>query len=320
MSGFDSLLQTIQRTYAEIAQVENIARAHPNDIFVLANLSSLKRKAEALEKVWEQSALELEHEVCRYRIVPEREERYPLREVTLSLLQFQELFSQIYDGITNKVKSRKRLSLEVMSESALNFGYAYPGSLGVAMTVPSESSLFGGKFDDVVEGVVKIMRMESEEEVREVAETYGLSVVKRAYDWSKTNASGEYGIDLTWTKKGGVRTGGIAKKDDFSRIVELIGKTTDEEEIVVTRQGVLVGIDTKTFRFRFVDSEGISYAGVVADTLDLNVQWAVNTAYVALIEERSTTSYATQETKSVYKLKELKVPTKPDKTKSLPNS
>lgn len=130
MSDFGSLLEDIQRTYAEIAEVEATAREFPKDRFVLANLSSLKRQADQLEELWELEALSLEKEVCRYRIIPEMRSSYHLREVTQSLASFQDLFSQIYDAIENKIKSRARISADVAENTAFNIGFTYPGSLG----------------------------------------------------------------------------------------------------------------------------------------------------------------------------------------------
>jgi len=318
MSGFDSLLESIQRTYAEIAQVESVAKANPGDIYLLANLNSLQRRARSLEVLWEEAALKLENEVCRYRILPVGEERYPIRQVTLSLFQFQEMFSQIYDAAKNKIKSRKQITADVAEETALNFGYAYPGSLGIAMTVPSGSNLFAeGKFDEAVSTVVRIMRLHEEGEVRQVAEKYGIAVLRRAYDWSKTNAASGYGVDLSWLQLSGGHAGGTAEVNDFQRIVELIERTLDEEKRTRELFGTLVGIDTQTMRFRFVAFESASYAGMLADDFPTTVQWAVNTNYGATIEETSTTSYATEEMKTTYRLKAL---TKMDGSKKGPAS
>jgi hypothetical protein len=126
---------------------------------------------------------------------------------------------------------------DVAQETALNFGYSYPGSLGVAMTVPSGSNLFAeGKFDEVVSTVVEVMRLHDEREVRGVAEKYGIAVVRRAYDWSKTNAASGFGVDLTWLQLGGRQAGSVAEVRDFQRIVDLIGRTSDEERRTFDRR------------------------------------------------------------------------------------
>lgn len=306
MSGFNSLAESLQRIYSEISQVESVAKKNPGDVFVLANLHSLQRRAEILEQEWEDAALHVENEVCRYRILPAGEERYPIRYVTQSLWSFQELFSQLFDAAINKIKSRKRLSPEVTDLTALNFGYAYPGSLGVAMTLPSESTLFGtSKFDDTIAALIEVMRLSDESEVRHIAETYGIAVIRRAYDWSRTNAQGGYGIDLTWVHLRGERRGTVTQLDDFERIVELISRTSDQERRTRRIYGMLVGIDTQTKRFRFYQANGPTYAGHLAPEFPETVRWSVNTFYVATIEITSTISYATEETKTTFTLKAL---------------
>lgn len=65
MSDFASLLDKLQRAYARISEVERAAAQFPGDKYVLANLSSLRRDAEALNDIWIESAKHQEKEVCR---------------------------------------------------------------------------------------------------------------------------------------------------------------------------------------------------------------------------------------------------------------
>lgn len=256
MSGLSSLLENLQHAYARIAEVESIARSHPGDIYVLGNLSSLKRAAQSLEKAWEEEARFAQKEICRYRILPSMVEQYHVRQVAKSLEAFQDLFSQVYDATINKIRSRAQFSADVAETTALNVGFMYPGSLGVALTVDGKSELFSGKYDDVVRSFLDMMKLRQESDVRKLAEEYGLGVVKRAYDWSKINASAQYGIDVGWTTSLGHKMGTIADVDDFRRNVDLIGAISDSVRNVVRVSGLLVGIDSKTKRFRFVQLAG----------------------------------------------------------------
>jgi hypothetical protein len=307
MSAFDSLLDRLQRAYSKISEIEAVASAHPSDLFVLSNLSEMKRHASDLEREWEDESRYAQKEVCRYRILPSQPAAYHIRQVAQSLETFQDLFSQIYDATVNKIRSRARFSDEIAQKTAFNLGFTYPGSLGVAMTIDGTSDLFEGEYDAVVKSFLKVMKLENEGDVRSIAEQFGLAVVRRTYEWSKVNANSAYGIDVGWLTSMGHRLGTIAGPDDFRRNVNLISMISDVERLQKEVYGTLVGIDTKAGRFRFVQiNEGPDYSGGLSETFPVAAKWAVNVNYIAVIDIESTTSYATQETKSTYRLRELR--------------
>ena len=80
--------------------MENVAARKPGDRAVLANLGALKRSAAQLEQAWEDECRTSQIEICRYRLFTGMDQlRYGLKSVTGSLLDFQELFSSIYDAL-----------------------------------------------------------------------------------------------------------------------------------------------------------------------------------------------------------------------------
>ena len=151
---------------------------------------------------------------------------YGVRNVGHSLIGFQDLFSQVYDAVTSGKKVRKRLSEEVMHITSLNFSFAYPGSLGVAMTVPSDRDLFSSRYDEVVDEVLEVMKLHNENDVREIADQYGIAVVKRLYDWSKANSASGYGVGLLWRQSSGTTKSRTVGASDFSRNVDLISRVS----------------------------------------------------------------------------------------------
>jgi hypothetical protein len=308
MSGLNSLLERVQRAYAKIAEVESVASRFPGDRSILINLKALQRDAASLEEAWQKASLHAQKEVCRYRIIPIDQTSYPIKQVSLSLANFQDLFSQIYEALAGKLKSKAQIKPSVASETAFNFAFSYPGSLGVAMTVDSQSNLFGGKYDEAIDAFMSILRLNDESEVRNTAKQYGLSVVNRAFDWSKTNLVSGYSVDIEWVNSHGRRKGGLADLQDFERIVFLIGKVSDVEHEKISAYGTLLGIDTSDSypRFRFVKQNGEVYSGTLSDDFPADRQWAVNTLYTADIEVESVTTYATEDVRRTYRLKFLK--------------
>lgn len=299
------LTDRVQRAYEAIAKVERVAAQFPGDKYVLANLASLKRDAEELERQWSEVARLEQKEVLRYRLVPSLDGAYAIRAVTKSLLDFQELFSQVYDALKNGARKQARVAADLVEQTTFNFAFSYPGSLGIAMSVDTRPNLFGGQFDTAVDAFMQIVEVESEDDIRELAKTLGDAVVKRTFDWAKVNLEANYAVDLDWTTIKGLHKGGMIDVDAFGRLVSVIGRTSDVKRDSVKVVGILVGLDSKTRRFRFVDPDGQDYAGPLSENFPAGAIWGVNEAYVAEIEVEETVEYATETTKQVHRLKQL---------------
>jgi hypothetical protein len=306
MSAIDSLLERIRAAHAAIAEVENVAARHPGDVAVLANLGALKRSAAQLEESWEHECRTTQVEICRYRLFSGTDKvRYDLKDVASSLLIFQELFSSIYDALKNGPKKRARHSGDLVSETAFEFGFSYAGSLGVALMVDSESMLFGSRYDDTIETFLQATGIENEYDVRDMAKTLGDVVVKKVYDWSRVNFNAGYGVDVGWINSKGLRRGALTDRQRLAKIVSLIGRTSDVELRKFRIRGVLVGFDSKSGRFRFVEHDGPDYSGTLSINFPSLQEWTVNANYIAEIEASSVTHYATQETRNSYALERL---------------
>ena len=301
------LVDRIRRAYEEIAKVERIAAQFPKDIYVQANLDSLRYDAAELENEWAAETRQAQQEVCRYRMIPARANFFSIRAVTQSLLEFQELFSQIYDAVKNGAKKQARLAADILDQTNFNLAFTYPGSLGVAMSVDSRADLFTGEFDASIDTLMQISQVEDEHDIRDLAKALGNAVVKRTYEWAQANSAFSYSVDVDWTTLSGVHKGGMIDLTAFNRLVTLIGRASDSEKKDINVRGVLVGLDSKTRRFRFVDPLGDDYAGPMAESFPAGAVWLVNEAYVADIEVEETLEYATETTKQIFRLKHLEL-------------
>jgi len=299
------LVDRIRRVYEEITKVERIAAQFPDDIYIQANLNSLRYDAEELTREWAEETRLAQKEVCRYRMIPSYVGEYSIRTVTQSLLDFQELFSQIYDAIKNGTKKQARLAAEMVQQTTFNLAFTYPGSLGVAMSIDSTPDLFTGEFDKAIDAVMQVVEARDEHDVRDMAKSLGEAVVKRAYDWARVNSSASYAVDLDWTTLKGTHRGGMIDVAAFNRLVTVISHTSDSVIKSMKVRGVLVGLDSKTKRFRFVDPGGEDYAGSLSETFPASAIWQVNEAYLADIEIEKTIEYATDTTKQINRLKHL---------------
>jgi hypothetical protein len=268
----------------------------------LASLDALKRDASNIEAQWEIECQAARVEICRYRLLPSLSEHYAIAAVTKSLLDFQELFSQIYDALKNGVKKRARISGEIIDETAFEFGFSYPGSLGIALILPNAADLIGRKFETAVDAFMQVLNLRNEDEVKDLARALGDAVVKKIYDWSSVNYISGYSVDITWNTVDGLKKGGLVDAASLGRIAEIIRRTSDAEHREFRTRGTLVAIDTVKKRFRFVEPDGVDYSGALGDAFPLHQQWTVNMAYAATISVDAVTEYATQKTEQTYKL------------------
>jgi hypothetical protein len=309
MANLDVILEGLRAGYARIAQIETVAAQHPSDRFVMASLESIKADVLQMELEWFEQCRIQQVEVCRYRLIAPAQ-TYTASWFAKSLLEFQELFSQIFDAKKNGVKRRARISGDTFTETAFGFAYSFPGSLGVVLTLQQEPNLFGDKFTDSVAAFNDITSMNDEDDVREAATTLGDAVIKKIYDWSSINSKAGFDVDVTWASASGVKTGGLIDRSSLARIVDLIDKTKDVEKRQLRIPGTLVAIDTIKKRFRFVVPDGEDYSGPVSPAFDLTRKWSVNTPYLGVIETVSVTKFSTQETINTFTLVALETDSK----------
>lgn len=305
MSNLNVLLDQLRRAHAAVGEMQEAIAKFPSDRYAQSNLDVMRKEAQALEAEWEEECRSQDVEVCRYRIIPESGTRYAIRYVTKSLLDFQELISQIFDALKGGAKQRAKISGETEAETAFDFGFSYAGSLGVALMVPSGSDLFAGKFDSTVDQFLDIFNISQEDEIRAVAADLGSAVVRKVYDWSKVNVQAGYGIDVTWNTSAGHKKGALIDVESMERIVEVISRTTDEETRQFSTPGTLMGIDGVRRTFRFIAFDSNEYTGRLSDTFPNRQEWAINHTYVANIFAKSVTEYATEEVKETFVLMEL---------------
>jgi hypothetical protein len=306
MPSDDSLLDAIRAAYARVGDIEMVARDHPGDQMVIASLQSLRAHAVHLEQQWIEECRHRRVEVCRYKLLSGLTGAYSVTSFAKSLLEFQELFAQIFDAKRQGAPKRRAIvSGEVVSETAFDFAYSYPGSLGVVLTLEDRPNLFGGYFETAIAAFQQVTSIKDEDDVRDVANTLGEAVVKRIYDWSTVNYFAGFSVDVTWTGFSETYAGQLVDREELGRIIELISKTGDVEKTTVRVIGTLVAIDVLGKRFRLVVPDGDDFRGSLSETFDLGRQWAVNRTYAARIAVEAVTRYTTQRTEVNYRLENL---------------
>ncbi len=310
MSDYASAADHARRVGASIARLERRAAASPDDRGLRINLAAkqklMNRARESLEGIAEMQGVEL----CDYRLVPRNDERLFLRDISKSLLEYQNIFSQTYDSLRNGAKRTTRLGAEAKAESALQIGFTYSGSFGTVLMAPSKRDFFEGSFDKTVEALDQLLNIDNQDDVRDVAKTLGEAVIKRLYDWSEANVEGGFDVDVRWRRSDGKQFGRMVNYQDMVRMVTLISATSDEDRKPVQATGVLIGADLQSRTFHLVEPNGGQYRGSLAEDFPPNEVLELPRSYHASITRISTIHYASGRETERFELEKL-VPQRP---------
>ncbi|MBJ6124777.1 hypothetical protein [Microvirga splendida] len=306
MSDYAFVADRARRAFASVARLESALARAPEDSSIQINLAAKRKLARQAQEQLYVVAERNQIEICNYRLLPEATERYALPYVSKSLLEYQNLFSQIYDSFKNGLKARTRIGKEAWDESLLELAYSYSGSLGVVLLATSERDFFEGKLDNSIDALFQILEIDSRSAVRDVAHTLGNAVVKRLHDWSAANIEGGFATDVRWNRSDGKQLGQIINRRQMEVIVDLIEATSDEQTRDIDAIGLLVGGDLNSGSFHFVVPNGSDYRGYLADDFFPDAELTLGKTYIARIRETSTTVYATEKIDQKFELLFLK--------------
>src|SRR5437667_9485732 len=130
MNALLDIRDKIQDTHATMARLRSALVAHPSDEALALMAESLARRQEDLEARFAALANTQHLDICKYRLIPETGESYPILGLSKILGEFQQLVTTVFDAIkTRKPKTRARIAPELVQLSSFDFGYVGSGSL-----------------------------------------------------------------------------------------------------------------------------------------------------------------------------------------------
>jgi hypothetical protein len=305
MSDYAFVADRAKKAFASVARLESALMQKPHDRALSTNLASMRRLADQARTELERLAAFNQIEVCQYRIVPEMSRDYGLAHVSKSLLEYQNLFTQIYDAFKNGKKSKATFGHEAEEESMLEFAYSYSGSLGVVLLARSNRNFFAGNLDRSIEALYQILDISDVDSVRDVAQSLGRAVVKRVHDWSKANVDAGFAADVRWKRSDGKVLGQMIDRGRLQHIVEYIGKTADTKVTQVSTKGMLVGGNVESRSFHITVPDGDTYTGRISEDAVLPQAMTLGRIYDAVIEVGEIYYYATERTQKTNTLRKL---------------
>lgn len=309
MSALLEVTTMLQDTQAAIRQLEQAIAQNPSPPSVIATLSTLKKRQRDLEAQFAEAAAEQYLDVCSYRMFPDqKEESQPtLRAFTKTLLDFQTLFTQVYDAIkSGQAKERTRVTAEVAAETAFGFGYTFTGSLGAVLTLPNERLLFDQTdIDEAINTVFDLAKAEKPEQIASYAKKLGAAPIRTLYNWVSDQVSSGLSSQIEWKRKREVRSGLLVQFPELLELKRAIESTSDEEEETLIVTGLLVGIDlsSHTFHMSFEDADDIR--GKMSEMVASEKAVEVPRVYTAEIIKTKKIYYSTEKETVYYYLVSL---------------
>lgn len=310
MSAIASVVERTRKDFAALAQLEAAVARAPSDRALQLNLSAMRKRAvQSQEQLLFQSRSAYV-DVCNYRLLPDAtdDRGFSLQSVSKSLLEYQNLFTQIYDALKNGPKLRAVFGGEAQEESTLQLAYTYSGSLGVVLYSQSDRDLLTGKLDSSIDALYEVVDIDSRATVRQVASRLGNAVVKRVYDWSDANLKGHFAADVRWNRSDGRQLGEVIERDRMEEIIHVIDATSDAKTRDFEVIGVLLGgnIQSRSFHFLVPNGEAAgAYRGHIDEGFDKANDMTLGKFYRARIHETEKFYFATEKVEREYKLRAL---------------
>jgi hypothetical protein len=228
----------------------------------------------------------------------------------LSLADFQELVSHVYEVLGTRPKERARTSRDAIKETSFQIGYVFPGSLGFALTLPAaELSIFEddtSPIDEAIEEIFSLANTQTTEDTAEAAKRLGPSVIRLMHKWVSHHNDYSMGLDIQWHRGEMVKSQLFKQPKELVRLASVFKETEDTVEDDVTIEGEYVGgdVDTQTIHIKVPHSSDIiahfheSFdQGQMPDRFRIKV--------VAHFLKRTTTRVVTGERHAKYLLKRI---------------
>jgi hypothetical protein len=306
MNTLADIIAKINDTQAAMRKIEAAMAQSPSRVSLQLTYESFLKRHGVLEAKFLTYASADQLDVCTYRVFSETDGIYPIFAFGSTLRDFQKWFSAIYDALKTGPKRRARLSADIIAESSFNFAFTYPGSVGVAMTIPSERMLFENDLQRAMGKSAEMLGAESSDQVHQFAQELGVASIRALYAWVDDHVNANLGVDIHWITKDNPVAEITAGIEHMRNLKQAIEETSDTEETAFEARGWLVGADTKKHTFHMVFEEAEEMRGKMSQSIGESYTVELPQQYVAEIRKTTFTNYATDEEKISYFIESLR--------------
>jgi hypothetical protein len=310
MNKLSQILEGLQEAGAFLGKLRGESADVLKTNSSLLNLRSLEKKHADLEQQLERASAVEQVDICSYRLFPATTEK-PLK-ITLianALCDFQSWFSVVFDSIKNGPKERARYDLDVLAETAFDFGYSFHGSVGIVLTIPNERMLLGETdLDKTFEAINQMSRAKDADEIAKFAKEFGIASVRKMYQWTNDLLQADTGADIQWRKGSEVKSQLFIQPPELERLKQAILETSQETEDVIDVTGTLVGLDVKLHRFHLEGEDGTTIRGESSPKIGTKHTLELPRRYTVAVSVKRKINYATEKEDVTYFLLDIKDP------------
>ncbi|MCG3773878.1 MAG: hypothetical protein JW395_0694 [Nitrospira sp.] len=306
MTYITDLQHGLDDTQATVAQLERALVEHGASPSLAAMIRSLEKRSQTLQAEFARASHALGIDVCHYRLFGESAHP-PVLALAKSLETFQTLFSVVYEALeTATPKLRARIGPDVQAKTTFQFGYSYPGSLGIALTIENERRLLGDStVDAAIQTIFDMAKATTSEEIASHVEQVGVASVRHMYQWAFENARSGLGVEIEWRRENETRTSLLTQQPEFERLYQTIDLASEEQTEDVTLEGMLEGADVRTRTFRLRLTDGSEVRGKLQDAIGINSTVELPKPYRVSVRRTSKTLYSTEQEAVTYQLLSL---------------
>lgn len=307
MSRLLELQEKLRDTSAAIAELERAAIKEPYSPSLGLMAKSLEKRRLVLDSEFSTEADNLGIDVCTYRMLGDRDHQ-TLRALVQALGGFQTVVSVVYDAVKTKVPKIRApyITAELARETEFGFGYTFPGSVGVVLTLPNDRLLFGESWlDESFSEISNIIKAKDSSQISSFAKRLGVASVRALYSWAFDHDRLGLGASIEWRRAKTIRNQLLTQQPEFEEfhktIEQLSEQTITEREIV----GQLEGADVikKTFHIKLDDGEDIK--GSFTDAISEEQTVELPKRYRAIVIRTEQIKYSTEQEIVSYHLTNL---------------
>lgn len=307
MNSLLDIQEKLQDTSAALARLSGEIVRHPDSNSLRWDLKSLERRRDKLELLMLSAASAQGREVCRYRLIPEQD-RVRLSGLVGVLGGYQNVLTGFYHAKkSGKPKSRAVVSAESVEDTALDFGYAFAGSVGFVFTVPAERGLFNNsELGASIQTIAELARTRKPEEILRYAKELGAAPIRALFKWADAHVKASLNADIEWRHGDELLQKTLIQLPEFVRLRETISATSEEDVKEFTWNGVLQGADVgnRSFHFR-PDSGDEDIRGSSGEVISQSQTATVPQRYTATLRKTTRVLFSTEEEKTSWELLEL---------------
>ena len=289
-----------------MASMEDALAERPDDDGLAGMMGSLVRRRQSLEEAFLEEANAAQIDVCSYRLIKDADLPLSIAALADSMKSFQGWLSTVFDALKNGPKQTSKVSAEIAQQTALEFAYSYPGSLGFVFSIHNDRLLVGeSDLDRSIDVMFQMVRASSSDDLAKFSRAYGVAPIRRMYDWANTHARHMVTADIRWRRKDQVRNEAVVQSAEVGHLCDIINKTSDVTEEPLVIVGTLVGGDTAEKEFHLTFAEGEDIRGTISLEFRLDGELTLDRPYRATITKRAIVHYATEVEDISYELKGL---------------